>query len=101
MGRKDDDGAPTLAEAWATIGEQYGLAVEETGKRSIRAHGAIRGRAINVEIEGEPARGEFARFFFGLNTLSSRNRREKWQTRLTVGCTNPAVDHTAPTSPAA
>jgi hypothetical protein len=90
MGRKDDDGAPTLAEAWAMIGEQYALAVEETGKRSIRAQGNVRGRAVSVEIDGEPARSEFARFFFGINTVSSRNRREKWHTRLSVGCTNPA-----------
>lgn len=90
MGRKDDDGAPTLAQAWAMLGEQHGLAVEETGKRAIRAQGTVRGRAVVVEIEGDPARSEFARFFFGLNTLGSRNRREKWHTRLTIGCTNPA-----------
>ena len=89
MGRKTDDDEPTLGEAWTMLGERLGLAVDERDKRSIRAHGHVRGRAIAVEIEGDAARSEFARFFFGLNTISSRNRREKWHTTLTVGCTNP------------
>ncbi len=89
MGRKDNDGEPTLAQAWATIGERLGLDVEDRGERSIRAHGNVRGRAVDIEIEGAGARSEFARFLFGLNTISSRNRREKWHTVLTVACVNP------------
>ena len=89
MGRKDDKGEPTLAQAWAMLGDRLGLVIEERGERSIRAEGTVRGRAVTVEIEGDPARSEFARFLFGLNTISSRNRREKWHTVLTVGYTKP------------
>lgn len=90
MGRKHTDDEPTLAEAWATLGQRLGLTVEERGERSIRAHGTVRGRAVEVDIEGEAARSEFGRFLAGLNTISSRNRREKWRTVVTVGVTNPA-----------
>ena len=90
MARKNDhEDEPTLAEAWTMLGRRLGLTVEERGKRSVRANGTVRDRAVAVEIEGDPARSEFARFFFGLNTLSSRNRREKWHTVLSVSCTNP------------
>ncbi len=71
------------------LGERLGLSVEERGERSVRAVGTVHGRAVTVEIEGDPGRSEFARFFFGLNTPSSRNRREKWHTALSVSCTNP------------
>ena len=66
------------------------MSVEERGERSIRAHGTVRGRTITAEVDGGSARSEFGRFFFGLNTLSSRNRREKWHTMLSVSCGNPA-----------
>lgn len=72
------------------LGQRLGLTVEELGERSIRAHGTVRGRGVTVEIEGEAARSEFGRFLAGLNTISSRNRREKWRTVLTVGVTNPS-----------
>ncbi len=90
MGRGKHDDEPTLGEAWTTLGERLGLAVEGAGERSIRATGTVRGRTVIVEIEGDAARGEFARFFFGLNTISSRNRREKWHTKLSVACANPS-----------
>jgi len=89
MGRRDNDGEPTLGQAWTTLGKQFGLEVEERGERSIRARGNVRGRSVSVEIEGAAPRSEFARFLFSLNTVSSRNRREKWHTVLTVGCSNP------------
>ena len=90
MKRRNDAGEPSLAEAWAMLGEQLGLAVDSPGGRSVRAHGHVRNRAVTVEIEGGGGRKEFARFFFGLNTISSRNRREKWHTVLSVGCANPS-----------
>ena len=89
MARKDDD-EPTLGQAWGTLGDSLGLSVDERGERSIRATGTVRNRPINVEIEGDTGRSEFARFLFGLNTLSSRNRREKWHTVLSIGCANPS-----------
>lgn len=89
MARKDNDGEPTLAQAWAMLGGRLGLVVEERGERSMRAHGNIRGRVVTVEIEGDAVGKGFARFLFGVNTISSRNRREKWHTVLTVGCANP------------
>ena len=89
MARKDNDGEPTLAPAWALLGGRLGLVVEERGERSMRAHGNIRGRVVTVEIEGDAVGKGFARFLFGVNTISSRNRREKWHTVLTVGCANP------------
>ncbi len=89
MARKHDSDEPTLAQAWNMLGQRMGLSVEKRGERSVRAHSTVRGRAVNVEIEGDAARSEFARFFFGLNTLSSRNRREKWHTVLSVSCANP------------
>jgi hypothetical protein len=87
-----DDNAPTLGEAWTLLGEQLGLSVEQRGERSIRAIGTVRGRAVTVDIEGEglSKRREFTRFLAGLNTISSRNQREKWHTTLTVGCANPS-----------
>lgn len=89
MGRTQRDDEPTLGQAWATLGERLGLAVEERGERSIRAHGSVRGRSVAIEIEGEAARSQFARFLFGLNTISSRKRREKWHSTLEVGVVNP------------
>ncbi len=89
MARKRDHHEPTLAQAWTMLGQRLGLSVEERGERSVRAHGSVRGRTVTVEIEGDTGRSEFARFFFGLNTLSSRNRREKWHTVLAVTCANP------------
>jgi hypothetical protein len=90
MGRKQETGEPTLAEAWAMLGEQFGLHVEVVDDRSIRARGQVRGRAVRVEIERTMARSEGWRFLFGVNTISSRNRREKWHTVLAVGCRNPS-----------
>lgn len=90
MARKQATDEPTLAQAWTMLGQRLGLSVEERGERSVRAYGSARGRSVAVEIEGDPSRSEFARFFFGLNTLSSRNRREKWHTVLSVSCANPA-----------
>lgn len=75
MARKDNDGEPTLAQAWAMLGGRLGLVVEERGERSMRAHGNIRGRVVTVEIEGDAVGKGFARFLFGVNTISSRNRR--------------------------
>lgn len=91
MGR-NDDAEPTLGEAWTMLGEQLGLAVDERGERSVRATGTVRGRTVTVDIEGEGKSGrkEFGRFLAGLNTISSRNQREKWHTTLTVSCTNPS-----------
>ena len=88
----NNDGEPTLGEAWSMLGEQLGLSVEERGDRSIRATGTVRGRAVTVDIDGEGKSGrkEFGRFFAGLNTISSRNQREKWHTTLAVDCTNPS-----------
>lgn len=88
MTRDDDAAKPTLGEAWTMLGERLGLEVDVGGERSIRAHGTVRGRAVVVEIEGSGGRREFARFLFGINTISSRNRRETWHTVLSVGCTN-------------
>lgn len=90
MGRKDDGNEPTLAQAWAMLGQQLGLTIEERGERSIRATGVVRGRGITVEIEGEAARSEFWRFLGGVNTISSRNRREKWHTAIAVAVVNPS-----------
>ena len=90
MARKREHNEPTLGEAWATLGQRLGLSVEERGERSIRALGTVRGRTITAEVDGGSARSEFGRFFFGLNTLSSRNRWEKWHTMLSVSCENPA-----------
>ena len=70
--------------------DRYGLAVEVRGERSITARGQARGRALAVAIDGRGARSELGRFFFGLNTISSRNRREKWHSELSVSCMNPA-----------
>jgi hypothetical protein len=89
MGRKDDD-EPTLAEAWAMIGEPLGLQVESPSEHAIRAQGTVRGRPVTVTIERKGARSEGWRFLFGVNTISSRNRRDTWHTVLEVGCTNPS-----------
>lgn len=89
MARKDSSGEPTLAQAWTLLADRYGLTIDERGERSIRAHGEAGGRELTVEIDGEGARGEFSRFLFGLNTVSSRNRREKWHTVVSIGCANP------------
>ena len=71
------------------LGERLGLTVQQRGDRSVRADGTIGGRRVEVEIGGDAARSEFRRFLFGLNTLSSRNRREKWHSTLTVSVVNP------------
>jgi hypothetical protein len=86
MARKHDVGEPSLGEAWTMLGERLGLAVDERGDRSIRAHGRIRDRNVVVEIDGTGGKKEFARFLFGLNTISSRNNREQWHTVLSVAC---------------
>ncbi len=88
MTRGNDVAEPTLGEAWAVLGERLGLHVEVRGERSVRAHGTVRGREVVVEIEGSGGRREVARFFFGINTISSRNRRETWHTVLSVACVN-------------
>ena len=90
MGRKDNEGEPTLGEAWRMLGEQLGLTVEERGERSIRATGVVRGRGITVEIECKNARSEFWRFLANVNTISSRNRRDEWHTAIAVACVNPS-----------
>ena len=90
MARKDNNSEPNLGQAWALLGARLGLTVEELGERSIRAHGNVRGRAVTVEIDGAGAGSGLGRFLFGLNTISSRNRREKWHTVLSVGCVNPS-----------
>ena len=90
MARKNDVGEPTLGEAWGMLADRLGLAVEERGDRSIHAHGRVRGREVVVDIEGSGGKKEFARFLFGVNTISSRNKREKWRTVLSVGCANPS-----------
>jgi len=89
MGRKNDDG-PTIGQAWNMVGDRLGLSVDERSERSISATGTVRGRPITVEIDGDPARSEGWRHLFGVNTISSRNRREKWHTVLSVGCANPS-----------
>lgn len=71
------------------LGQRMGLAVEELGERSVRVHGEVRGRPLHVEIDGKSARSEFARFLFGVNTISSRNRMETWSTKIAVRCANP------------
>jgi len=69
------------------LGDRLGLTIDVRGDRSIRADGSVRGRRIVVEIDGTRDRGGFARNFFGINTISSRNRREKWHTMAAVGIT--------------
>lgn len=90
MARKDYSDEPTLAQAWTMLNERLGLTVEERKERSIRAHGTYRGRMVTVDIDGDTGSTGFARFLFGLNTISSRNNREKWHTVLSVGCVNPS-----------
>lgn len=90
MPRKSNNDEPTLTEAWQMLADRWQLSVEEVGERSIRATGTVRGRPLSIEIDGGGARSEFGRFFFGLNTKSSRNRRETWRTVVTVGCRNPS-----------
>lgn len=87
MGRRNNDDEPTLAQAWAMVGGQLGMAVEERGERSIRAHGCGPRRA--VVVDGEQARLGCFRFLFGSNTVSTRNRREAWHTVVAVACANP------------
>jgi hypothetical protein len=90
MGSKRDAGEPTLAEAWAMLGERLGLEVAARGEHAITAGGIVRGRPVSVEIERKGARSEGWRFLAGLSTISSRNRRDTWHTVLSVGCTNPS-----------
>jgi hypothetical protein len=90
MARKQDVEEPTLGAAWTMLGERLGMTVEERSSRSISAHGNVRGRMVTVEIDGSGGKREFGRFLFGLNTISSRNSREKWHTVLSVSCVNPA-----------
>jgi hypothetical protein len=90
MGRSQQGDGPTLAEAWAMIAAQLGLQVESPGEHAIHAHGIVRGRPVTVTIERSAARSEGWRFLAGINTKSSRNRRDTWHTMLSVGCSNPA-----------
>ena len=90
MARKERNEEPTLGQAWAMLGARLGLTVEELGERSIRAYGYVRGRGVAVTIEGDTGRTGFARFLFGVNTISSRNSREQWHTVLSVSCVNPS-----------
>jgi hypothetical protein len=90
MARKRDGDEPSLEDAWTMLAERFDLTVESGGDRSVRVQGRVRDRAVVVEIDGSGGRSEFGRFLFGLNTISSRNRREKWHTVLSVGCANPS-----------
>jgi hypothetical protein len=88
-GRRDE-GEPGLAEAWQTLGDRLGLAVEVSGERSVRAKGTVRGRPVTVEINGRQRGTEF------LQDLAPTHRRrvhQRWSTELTVGCTNPRGLH--------
>jgi hypothetical protein len=90
MGRTNDDDQPTLAEAWAMLGERLGLTIEARRDDSIRASGQVRGRDVVVDIERKAARSEGWRVLFSVNTISSRNRRDEWHTMLSVSCANPS-----------
>jgi hypothetical protein len=90
MGRKEREHEPTLAEAWEHLGAQWGLQVTAARDDSIEAHGTIRGRGVSVMVERTKAVSEGWRFLFGVNTISSRNRRDTWRTVLAVRCVNPS-----------
>lgn len=81
------EGEPTLAQAWQMLGGELGLAVEERGERSVRAVGTVRGRAVEVDIEGTTTGGGFLMQFRPVQR--QRKARQRWHTSLTVGCVNP------------
>lgn len=89
MGRRDEH-EPTLAEAWGMLSAQLGVQVETADDDSVRVSGTVRGRPLLLTIERQAARSEGWRFLFGVNSVSSRNRRDQWHTMLAVGCTNPS-----------
>lgn len=90
MGRKEREHVPTLAEAWGHLGAQWGMQVTAARDDSIEAHGTIRGRGVSVMVERKKAVSEGWRFLFGVNTISSRGRRDTWRTVLAVRCVNPS-----------
>lgn len=90
MGRRRDEYEPTLAEAWTHLGAQWGLEVTVEHDNSIQAHGAVRGRGVSIVVERTKATSEGWRHLFGVNTMSSRNRRNRWRTILAVRCANPS-----------
>ena len=89
MGRKRNEYVPTLAEAWTHLGAQLGLQVQVRDDHSIEAHGTVGGRGVSVIVERTRSGDGGLRFFFDINTVSSRNRREHWHTVLAVRCVNP------------
>lgn len=90
MGRRRDTNQPTLAEAWQLLGQRLGLRVESTRDDAVRAQGRVRDRDVAVQVERSKARSEGWRFLAGINTISSRNRRDSWHTVVAVSCANPA-----------
>lgn len=82
-------GEPTLGEAWNTLGQRLGLTVEPHADRSISAHGTVRGRRIDIEIEGDKQRNKVALLMLALNTMGPGSRREKWRSLVTVEIANP------------
>jgi hypothetical protein len=90
MGRTRETDGPSLAEAWTMLGARLGLQVESSGDDAVRAQGQVRGRPVVVQIERQAARSEGWRFLAGINTVSSRNRRDTWRTSLWVACANPS-----------
>jgi hypothetical protein len=82
-----DAAAPTLAEAWETLGHRLGLEVVAGDERAVRAHGIIRNRPVSVEIRGSQRGSEL---LSGMGPTRRKRVHQRWTTELTVGCRNPA-----------
>lgn len=78
----------SLGDAWRLIAADHGLAVEVRGDTSIHATGVFRGRAIDVDIDGEMRGSELLRYARRAGARKPRPRR-RWRSQLVVGCVNP------------
>jgi hypothetical protein len=88
MKREPDE--PTLAEAWAMLGQRLGLSIEPTGDDHVRATGTVRGRTVTVEIGGSASDEGLRGFLREFRPAQRQGRaRESWDTQVRVSCENP------------
>lgn len=85
---KNDDGLPTLGEAWQMLGQRLGLSVQQPDEHTVHAEGTVRGRRVVADITShQPKMKAFLMQF----RPPQRQRKERitWNSSLTVSCANP------------
>jgi hypothetical protein len=85
---RQDDGEPTLGQAWQTLGQRLGLSVDSSDPRAVHAEGVVCGRRVVVDISSKQRGSEFFAAFKKPGRGGNRAYLN-WSSSLSVACTNP------------